>query len=318
MDCVFCGSSQPHERFMLRERMFGLPGEFAYLLCSGCGAMRIESVPDHLADYYPEDYYSFDEPWVLSYSAGLKWRVLRLRDRYEWTGKGFLGRLLARAKPNPRPRHLWGLQLRPSERVLDVGCGSGQNLRTLRSVGFSKLCGVDPFIAADIREDGLTIRKSELSEMDGPYDAIMIHHALEHMADHVDVLRTCRRLLAPSGRLLVRVPTISCEAWSRYGVDWFQLDAPRHLVLHSRKSMELLAKRAGFEVVSVVDDSSANQFVISELYRLGLPLVPRDEVTRARKEEAMAKMPVGEFREETERLNREGRGDQISVLLRPS
>lgn len=296
--------------------MFGLPGEFSYIQCSVCQAMRIERIPENLGDYYPEDYYSFEEPFTLDYSSGLKWRILRIRDRYEWTGQGFLGKLLASAKANPQVRHIWQLNLRPSDRILDIGCGKGNWLLRLRSLGFRHLHGVDPFVPEEIHEGDYWIRKQDLKDLEGTYDAIMIHHALEHMEDHAAILNKCRQLLAPGGRLLIRIPTISCEAWEKYGKDWFQLDAPRHLVLHSRASVERLVAQTGFRIEKIVDDSSAIQFIFSELYRLGLPLTPRTDEARQQIAKAKAEMPIEEFERETERLNREGRGDQISILLR--
>jgi len=35
-------------------------------------------------------------------------------------------------------------------------------------------------------------------------------------------------LLSDEGTLLIRIPVMDCFAWKEYGVNWFQLDAPRH------------------------------------------------------------------------------------------
>jgi len=315
LPCPYCAVSTSHDRHRFRERMFGLEGQFSYLSCSVCGVMRIEETPTNLDAYYPDDYYSFNQPLTLDYKKSLKWRILQVRDRFEWTGEGPIGKLLSRLKPNPQPRELWPLRLRRSDRILDVGSGSGHWLSTLRSLGFTHLHGVDPYVPAEIHEGDFWIRKMALTDLTGAYDAIMIHHALEHMEHHEAILAKCRELLAPAGRLLIRIPTVSCEAWDKYGEDWYQLDAPRHLTLHSRKSFEELVARAGFRIAKLVDDSTPNQFVFSELYRLGLPLAPRTDEARRQIEEAKAKMPMAEFERETARLNREGRGDQISALL---
>ena len=50
-------------------------------------------------------------------------------------------------------------------------------------------------------------------------------------------------LLNKDGVLLVRVPLSSSWAWEHYRENWVQLDAPRHLYLHSVKSMEVLARQ---------------------------------------------------------------------------
>jgi len=280
--------------------------------------MRIENVPENLGDYYPPDYYSFKQAETYDYTQSLKWKVLKYRDRYERTGQGFVGKVLAKLKPNPLPRELWPLELRPSDRILDVGSGSGHWLVTLRALGFQYLHGIDPYVPAEVHEGGFRIHKMALADLQGTYDAIMIHHALEHMEDHEGILRKCKELLTPSGRLLIRIPTISCEAWKLYGEHWYQIDAPRHLTLHSRKSFEQLASRSGLRIERIVDDSTADQFICSELYKQGLPLCPRDDSVRQKIRHAREQMPIEDYKRETARLNLEGRGDQISILLRPA
>ena len=61
-------------------------------------------------------------------------------------------------------------------------------------------------------------------------------------------------------------------AWREYGVDWVQLDAPRHLYLHSVDSLRTLAAQAGLRLDAVQHDSTAFQFWGSEQYRQGIAL----------------------------------------------
>lgn len=72
--------------------------------------------------------------------------------------------------------------------------------------------------------------------------------------------------------MIVRTPVCDGFAWRTYGVDWVQLDAPRHLFIPTRAGMQRIAGRAGMRVVQSFDDSSAFQFWGSEQYRRGVPL----------------------------------------------
>lgn len=313
--CAYCLKDTAHTLFLLKERMFGLPGEFEYLQCNSCEAMHIKTVPTNLAHYYPSDYYSFAEKPLPDYSGGPKDKLLRLRDLYEWTGMNSFGKLLAQLKPNPQLRYLWPLKLDLDATILDIGCGTGHLLKVLRSLGFTKLTGVDPFIPSTIHEPNLKIIKGELEELSGSFDVVMMHHALEHVVDQKRTLSKCKELLAPGGKLMIRIPTISCEAWEEYGLDWFQLDAPRHMVLHSRKSISRLAEQCDLVIEQLIDDGSPDQYIFCELYKRGLPMIPRDEATKKRIADEVAAMPRAEFEERSRQLNQTGRADQINLVM---
>lgn len=65
----------------------------------------------------------------------------------------------------------------------------------------------------------------------------MFHHSFEHIADPFETLCSVRRLLS-SGTCLIRIPIVDSWAWENYGVNWIQIDAPRHF-------FSLLKKKCG-------------------------------------------------------------------------
>jgi hypothetical protein len=69
---------------------------------------------------------------------------------------------------------------------------------------------------------------------------------------------------------------VSSKVWEEYGTDWVELDAPRHLYLHSLKSIKLLAKEEDFELVDFFCDSTELEFWGSEQYRRDIPLMSED------------------------------------------
>jgi SAM-dependent methyltransferase len=205
----------------------------------------------------------------------------------------------------------------PTSRILDVGTGAGRRVGDLRRLGF-RVIGVDPFVDHDVLDQGgrLLVKKAAVSDIEGQFDFVMLHHSLEHMADQHAALHEAWRLVRPGGTVLVRVPLVDSYAWRTYGTDWVQLDAPRHLYLHSERSLSLLATDQGFQVRAVVYDSTAFQFSGSELYRSGgqlfgaYPLPFLKMLRRAAGGEARRLRVVADF------LNSMKDGDQAAFYLR--
>jgi hypothetical protein len=115
---------------------------------------------------------------------------------------------------------------------------------------------------------------------------------------------------------VIRVPVADSWAWRAYGTDWVQLDAPRHLFLHTRQSIELLSKRAGLKVVRVFHDSYAFQFWGSEQYRRGIPLRDPRSYGEDPQTDLFTATEIAEFERRSVKLNREAAGDSAGFVLR--
>jgi SAM-dependent methyltransferase len=241
----------------------------------------------------------------------------RMRDRYAVFGRGVLGRFLYRRFPNEPLRSLSGVSgLTPTSRILDVGCGSGSTLFTLREMGFQALLGIDPYLDRDIEyQNGLTILKKSLAEVSGEWDVVTFHHSFEHAADPLGLLQAAARLLAKGGVCLIRMPTVPCYAWEHYGVNWVQLDAPRHCFIHSPRSMQRLAEQAHLQVTKIVYDSTAFQFWGSEQYVRGIPLASEQSYANNPGRSIFSAKEMSDFAERAQLLNREKRGDSAAFYL---
>lgn len=159
-----------------------------------------------------------------------------------------------------------------ASRILDVGCATGVLLRCLQNDGFTNVTGVDPFVEHANVGDGLDIRKQGVFEVSERFDLIMLHHTFEHMPAPLEVLRHLHRILDRNRYVLIRIPVADSYAFRTYGVNWAQLDAPRHFFLHTVKSMRILAEQAGFELAHTEYDSDEFQFWASEQYAKDIPL----------------------------------------------
>jgi hypothetical protein len=140
----------------------------------------------------------------------------------------------------------------------------------------------------------------------------MVHHALEHMPDPKATFAALAALTSPRGALLIRTPVADSWAWRRYGVDWVQLDPPRHLFVHTTRSIEQLAAGCGLRVHRSFRDSSGFQFWGSELWARDLPLREYD----TRLSEVFGTEQLDRFARRAEQLNTAGTGDSACFVLR--
>jgi 2-polyprenyl-3-methyl-5-hydroxy-6-metoxy-1,4-benzoquinol methylase len=315
MICRICSNSEHNRAFRIREMLLGLGTESTYFECSQCGALQIVDIPSNLEDYYPPDYYSFRR----KHRGGPLERYMRVRrDRHALLNDGsLLGNLLCHAYPEPTLAALARVGVGDDSRVLDVGCGAGRLLFSLDALGIRSLTGIDPHVPADFSEGSVRILRKGLHELPPgrEFDVVMFDHSLEHIPDQLETLRKVSEILTDAGVCLVRTPVKTEYIWKRYGVDWVQIDAPRHLVIHSRKSLESLAVQAQLVVKDVVFDSTEFQFWGSEQYRRGIPLESVGSYAVNPGNSMFNRRQIREFREKARELNGIGQGDQAAFYL---
>ena len=284
--CRICGVQDNHPTYDVREMMFGTREIFHYFQCTACGCLQIDEIPEDVGRFYPPDYYSFSiKPNPPKHSALYRW-LQKQRCRTALFGKGF--KLNALLKPHIElPTELFkqaaGISTGEvliksgiknfSARFLDVGCGTYSHWLThLAGLGFHNLVGADPFINSDQSHGSVRIFKHELHDIVGKFDLVTLHHSLEHMPRQHEVLQAARMRLKEGGTCLVRIPIVSSLTWEIYGVNWVELDAPRHLYLHSVNSITDIGRRARLKLIDIVHDSLPLEFYGSEQYLRDIPL----------------------------------------------
>ena len=96
--------------------------------------------------------------------------------------------------------------------VLDIGCGTGANLRMLHELGFRRARGIDqsPDAIGYCRQKGLgPIDCGDAARLpfpDGTFDLVLATDIIEHLDDDAAGLREVGRILRPGGRALITVP----------------------------------------------------------------------------------------------------------------
>ncbi len=268
--CPMCGAAGIQRYRGLPDRLYAAPGRWNVAQCpdAACGTLWLDPVPTEadIGKAY-RTYYTHQEPtpWprvrrIIGLLEAGRRAYLRRRLGYPVETDNPLAtpvsRLLA-ALPGGRDAledTACHLPAPPAgARLLDVGCGSGVQMRRMRELGWEVTgVDVDPAAVATAREAGLDVRLGELADQgfaDGTFDAIYSSHVLEHVHDIEPLLRECHRVLKPGGVLVAVTPNARSWGHQVFGESWFLLDPPRHLVILSPEALAAAAGRAGFGVV---------------------------------------------------------------------
>jgi SAM-dependent methyltransferase len=87
------------------------------------------------------------------------------------------------------------------------------------------------------------------------FDAVVMWDVLEHVHRPKDTLRETHRVLKPDGVLVFRIPLLDSWDHKLFGPYWAGWDAPRHLTLFSRHTLNLMLTSAGFRVARIACSS---------------------------------------------------------------
>lgn len=314
--CKICSNDKDNKSFIAREMMFGLRDEFVYFQCSNCNCLQIAEFPKDISKYYlKNNYCSFKEVEEKKYH-GLGGYFNSKIVGSNVLNASFGSNLLRFLFPDKFTNFLSKVIKDYNTSILDVGCGNGNNfLYPLYEAGFHNVSGCDLFINEDIKyKNGLNIYKSELADMHGEYDMICFNHSFEHISTPLETLQKTFELLPKGGCCIIRIPTSSSYVWKYYGVNWFQLDAPRHYFLHSIESIQYLVDQTNFVLEDYVFDSTHHQFTNSERYKRDITL--REKVYRSAWGRLHFVFQKIIYKIKTRRLNKQNCGDQATFYLR--
>ena len=157
----------------------------------------------------------------------------------------------------------------PPGRLLDVGCGTGDFLRTARDRGWD-VQGTE--LSRDAietaRADGLSVVGGEIWEAALPtasFDVVTSWHVLEHVPDPRRFMGEIHRILRPGGRLILATPNLDDRIfrlayllargrWPRF---YEAGEREVHLFFFSIKTLRRLVSTAGFTSIQIGFDRGA-------------------------------------------------------------
>lgn len=267
--CGECGGPGDRVYEDLSDRHFGGGSGWAIAYCTPCDLHWLTPEPsaEQIAASY-RDYYTHEGPAGAGLEAWLKHVIpgvrLGYRDRLtSWQRAG--GAFVARVAPlrTLGERSVLWLEGRERGRLLDVGCGSGEAMLRFRDLGW-EVAGVefdDAAARVAAERTGAPVAATLEGLEPASFDAVILDHVLEHLADAGSILRGCARALRPRGRLALATPNPKSAGRGRFGAHWLHWDPPRHLTLRGAAGLRALAAEAGFEVEDLFTCAGSAHFV---------------------------------------------------------
>lgn len=157
-------------------------------------------------------------------------------------------------------------------RLLDIGAGTGDFLLTAKNDGWETI-GVEPSDRAKniAKEKGISFVE-EISTLENhSLDVITMWHVLEHVPDLELQIQELKRLLKPTGTLIIAVPNYKSFDANHYQTFWAAYDVPIHFWHFSKKSIQLLFERVDMKLEKVLPMKFDSFYVslLSEKYKTG-------------------------------------------------
>jgi 2-polyprenyl-3-methyl-5-hydroxy-6-metoxy-1,4-benzoquinol methylase len=160
-------------------------------------------------------------------------------------------------------------------KILDIGCGTGAFLNTMKLAGWES-AGLEPDDAARKKGAELYNINSRPSHeiFDLPhnnYDAITMWHVLEHVHQLQEYIAQLKNMLTINGRIFIAVPNYTSYDALHYGEFWAAYDVPRHLYHFSPASMKKLVEQHGLSIKKIKPMWFDSYYVsmLSEQYKNG-------------------------------------------------
>jgi SAM-dependent methyltransferase len=219
--CAACGAVE-------WRHAFG-KGAHDYRRCVGCGLIVAYPIPtpDELREFYLQEYADptrAGAALAAERSMALATARARLRSVLRLAGRG---------------------------RWLEVGCSTGAFLEAAAAEAVD-VEGIDLSDAAvgEARARGLRARALLLSECApaDPFDALIAFDVIEHLPDPAEFLEQARRVLRPSGRLVLTTPDTGTLSARLLGRRWYFYIPVVHITHFDRANLALLLRRHGFAV----------------------------------------------------------------------
>ncbi len=242
--CVVCAHATPTEPVSAKDGI-------EVVRCCACGHVFVSPrLPEEaVSELYGSTYWDLYQPAVGSPA---------LAERVLFDYQNGFGKLERDVLPYRRPG-----------RLLDVGASNGGMVRAARERGFDAH-GIEP--SAEVCDLARQLQGVELYCGDirdnhfaaGSFDVVTMHDVLEHVFAPLEILRACRRVLAPGGLLVVETPTTDALGYLRDGDAWQNMSPLEHVHLFSEANLALVATRCGFRVVDLYCPHEDNVILIGE------------------------------------------------------
>lgn len=157
-------------------------------------------------------------------------------------------------------------------RILDIGAGTGEFLSVAKNDGWQTI-GLEPSDRAKAiaKNKGVSFVENTSELENQSFDVISMWHVLEHVPDLDKQIKELKRLLKPTGTLIIAVPNFKSFDAKHYGKFWAAFDVPIHFWHFSKTAIKLLFEKEGMKLEKVLPMKFDSFYVslLSEKYKSG-------------------------------------------------
>ncbi len=175
--CPICASSQ-YEKLHVQHFSGGLAHRI--VACNSCGFVYVRETPT-------------EKEYAKHYSQASIYEVTRDEDIHEASFNFLVS------------------YIKKGDRILDVGCSTGNLLGLFKKNGYTRLLGIDPSPNCRIyarRKLGVTVKTATLESFKagGKFDLVILSNVLEHLPNVKKAMEIINRLLSDKGQVYIAVP----------------------------------------------------------------------------------------------------------------
>ncbi|UZQ55322.1 class I SAM-dependent methyltransferase [Trichothermofontia sichuanensis B231] len=271
--CPICSATGNQELTGCRDYICGLPGTWTFYRCQHCQSLWLNPRPidEAIPLLYPENYhfthgqpsYPLQEPsgqWA-KFKFAVKLGILESAFGYQGLTQRASNKLATRIGkvlgkiPGQSGQAGYAVRFlhKPAgtPKLLEVGSGNGSFLWLMQELGW-QVEGIepDPYAAQASKMIGLNVKQGSVENAHlepENYDAIVLHHVLEHLPNPKSTLLRLIEALRPKGVLVSISPNPVGILERLFKNNWYAADSPRHLVLPSPKGLRFIFNTANID-----------------------------------------------------------------------
>ena len=153
-------------------------------------------------------------------------------------------------------------QLNEHSRILDVGCGTGAFLNSVKIDKGCQVHGVDISETAVTQAKssfGLDLFKGDITELplpDAYFDIITAWWYLEHIYNPNTAIKKISSLLKIDGYCIIGIPNSKSFNSKAFKDKWYHLDCPRHLCIWTPDTISRLLDKHGLSTTKIIYDKT--------------------------------------------------------------